>query len=795
MTRLQISLLNAKSKTMRSVNDFQRALQELAKGDDALDETYTTMWDFIATSEASNAELSKDALMWIAFAFERLSIVQLRYALAAQISPDKKIRQNDLAPVKSTLDSLLGLVGIDKLGYVGFIHLTAREFFPKFLRTTIPERLKLMCRACLRYIDLEYIEVSSCSTSSGTISQTSIQRLNIPSFCEIGEVEDSLKKSPFFSYAVNYWQHHANLSGDEFRHELRSIFSQRELSSRIARIDLIQRLHWPLSIPRLPSQVLPQHIAAYFGQLDFLIALIDNGAVVDAQDTNGWTALRWAVFSGRTEIICYLLDLGASVDTQDLRGETILLWALNERATESGAKPQRIETNGHLVHYQIGRRWTTNTRFPYISPIKAICSNHIMKLLVAGSKDVNIRNDHGETALLRAASNHQFDIIKELLAHGASIEHSSRSLSALMRVLTLDLPDRYLPATRFRSIGHTLIHIGDHYSQQVDDRVDVEEEIESTLRQLVGDNVNEQDQYGRSASTLAGIHGFRRLSCELLARRTLEVSKPDFPPPPPSPFEVGDLSIHGKIIAHIGLFVDHSPLQRENLHGSYPLPANESPRSDPINKISQDEVDEIDQTNDSYVSDTRRDGEAWSLFIGNSEAADETIVRSRSPFRELALDSPGYDLRRPYYGPATHQYGSAEIFDDAVGVMDGDMHVGDISLNHNMLGELSSRLIGGIGQTGCTEVHANCFLIRGNVHGTVGRYRGECLRILNLRDEYSAPLSSQRHPRALLLPSETGFDVNTPLQYGDAAHSDQAEVVSSTIYHSEGSPRSTSSID
>ncbi|CAL1537872.1 unnamed protein product, partial [Lymnaea stagnalis] len=60
------------------------------------------------------------------------------------------------------------------------------------------------------------------------------------------------------------------------------------------------------------------------GAKDILKLLIDNGADINARDTNVGAALHWAVSGDQTENVKLLLELGADVNVTDVNGSTAL---------------------------------------------------------------------------------------------------------------------------------------------------------------------------------------------------------------------------------------------------------------------------------------------------------------------------------------------------------------------------------------------------------------------------------------------------------------------------------------
>jgi ankyrin repeat protein len=62
--------------------------------------------------------------------------------------------------------------------------------------------------------------------------------------------------------------------------------------------------------------------------VETLKRLIERGADVNYEESDGWTALFWAVNYGRNSICNFLLDHGADVNHVDDDGWTSLFWAV-----------------------------------------------------------------------------------------------------------------------------------------------------------------------------------------------------------------------------------------------------------------------------------------------------------------------------------------------------------------------------------------------------------------------------------------------------------------------------------
>lgn len=100
--------------------------------------------------------------------------------------------------------------------------------------------------------------------------------------------------------------------------------------------------------------------AAYGGDLVELLAVVDSGADVNAQDQSGWTALHWAADMGmvngeREEVLAALIRAGADVNVRDLEGSTPLLVACR---SGNGDLVRQLVAAGANLHAANNRGWT-----------------------------------------------------------------------------------------------------------------------------------------------------------------------------------------------------------------------------------------------------------------------------------------------------------------------------------------------------------------------------------------------------------------------------------------------------
>jgi ankyrin repeat protein len=78
-----------------------------------------------------------------------------------------------------------------------------------------------------------------------------------------------------------------------------------------------------------PSEDVALVTAAFEGEYNLLISLINKGVNVDQQDEYGSTALQWAANHGNPKMVELLLSHGADVSIKDVEGKTALYLAID----------------------------------------------------------------------------------------------------------------------------------------------------------------------------------------------------------------------------------------------------------------------------------------------------------------------------------------------------------------------------------------------------------------------------------------------------------------------------------
>ncbi len=229
----------------------------------------------------------------------------------------------------------------------------------------------------------------------------------------------------------------------------------------------------------------------------YLIVALLVAAPVYAQEApsgDGSTPLHWAAYRDDLAKTDQLLRGGANVNAANDLGVTPL-WAasingsdaLVKRLLEAGANPNAALVSGET---------------PLMVASRSGKAAAVEALLAKGANP-NARGARGQTALMWAVSQRHADVIKLLLAGRADVHAKSESWSQMMAVPPHGLPEynRMIPQG-----GDTALMFAARNGDLVSAKLLVEG----------GANVDDQDAWGVSATTLAAFSGYGETARYLL---------------------------------------------------------------------------------------------------------------------------------------------------------------------------------------------------------------------------------------------------------------------------------------
>ncbi|KAH0538232.1 hypothetical protein FGG08_005151 [Glutinoglossum americanum] len=374
--------------------DIKEALQHLTKGINGLDETYKQAMERIEHNGSRIRELAKRILAWIIHAKRPLSTAELQHALG--VRPLTKKLDRDYIPSVQVLQSVCaGLVTIDEQsGIVRLVHYTTQEYFERTWTSWFPNAQIDITNTCVTYLSFDVFETGFCRSDR--------------------EFETRLQANVLYDYAARNWGHHAHTASIE-EDLILSFLENRSKVSAASQAMMASRNYSGYS-QGVPRQMTGIHVAAYFGLVGTIMALLKDGHNPNVQDSYHRTPLLWAAMSGHGAVVKLLLENGAELEFKDSnRGRTPLSWAA-EKGHDAVVK-LLLEKGSELESKDFNNGWTPL--------LWAAVNGHdaVVKLLLENDAELESKDsDYGWTPLSWAAVNGHDAVVRLLLEKGAELE-------------------------------------------------------------------------------------------------------------------------------------------------------------------------------------------------------------------------------------------------------------------------------------------------------------------------------------------------------------------------------------
>ncbi len=229
--------------------------------------------------------------------------------------------------------------------------------------------------------------------------------------------------------------------------------------------------------------------AAKQGDVVTLRALIGKKVDVNVAEADGATALHWASYHDDIESVTRLMQAGANVNVANDLGVTPLWNASLNGSAPMVRKLLEAQANPNAALLMGETPLMVAARSGY---------EEVVAMLLAKGAQANARGPRGQTALMWAAAQKHADVVKALLANGADVKARSESWSQVMAV------PPHGHADYNRAIPHGA-NTALHFAARAGDLTSAK------LLVAAGANVNDQDAWGVTPTTLAAHSGFRDL--------------------------------------------------------------------------------------------------------------------------------------------------------------------------------------------------------------------------------------------------------------------------------------------
>ena len=252
--------------------------------------------------------------------------------------------------------------------------------------------------------------------------------------------------------------------------------------------------------------------AASEGNGEIIKLMLSRGAQVNVQTDEG-TPLMMAVKAGQTEAVKLLLAAGADVKAVHRIGDQALMMAARQRSYRNPA----LVPDAEIVRLLLAQGADPNARGDWERTALMHANTAAkVKLLVDAGANVEMKDKEGQTALMKAASNGNADVVTALLENGANVNAAdNKGTNALLFALDSEnyvlgderktLPERRLEAAR-RLLVAKSINVN---AQNVDGETPllraVRLESVGIVKALLdhGADANRSDVFGETAVILA----------------------------------------------------------------------------------------------------------------------------------------------------------------------------------------------------------------------------------------------------------------------------------------------------
>ena len=148
----------------RSPKAIRNALKKLPTGSEAYDHAYNDAMERIEGQIADSQKLAKQILSWITCAERHVTTLELRHALAVEVSESEFDKEN-LSEVEDMISVCAGLVTVDEQSdIIRLVHYTTQEYFKRTQKYWFPNTQTDIATSCVTYLSFDTFKTGFCLT-------------------------------------------------------------------------------------------------------------------------------------------------------------------------------------------------------------------------------------------------------------------------------------------------------------------------------------------------------------------------------------------------------------------------------------------------------------------------------------------------------------------------------------------------------------------------------------------------------------------------------------------------------
>lgn len=379
----------------------------------------------IQSQNNGQVKTANKILSWVIFAQRPITIEELRCALAVE-PEDSCLDKEALRDRGYLLSVCSGLIVItEKTEIVRFIHYTTQEYFERACHPQFVSAQTYLATTCITYLSFS----TFASGPSLVLSDKQSRNAHAPEVRLKKSEADArlmkkLKENSLLAYASVHWGVHVRECRDQ---DLAIHAKVTGFLSRKAHVSCsIETTHHLQANGRntelrfteflSPIGVSDLHVAADFGLEWLTEELLQQGASVDAQDSNGWTPLHKASAKGHINIIKRLVEKGANLDSaKGSRHDPLWLAAV---------------TGHELATRFLLNKQASLPNMDRIVPVVA-ASGHVgvLRIVLKSLKDTRNRALSVGSSIIEASASGNEACVRLLLEEGQDLERNEMQIS------------------------------------------------------------------------------------------------------------------------------------------------------------------------------------------------------------------------------------------------------------------------------------------------------------------------------------------------------------------------------